>query len=1253
MKIWLALIFSLLSAAQCAEPVPSVPPGLSAGDWNGIRAEYERHRHSAVATLDGQVLRNPGQQWTTHCDGRGFLVTPDAGTWTWGLELQSYGFAGAEGTPLLRPLVTANGACVIYEHDGNVEEWFVNDERGLEHGFTLRERPAQSDQSDSSDKSDLCFTLAVRGSLAAAAHPDGQSVQFQNENGTAMLTYAGLKVWDAAGRTLPARMESADGTLRLLVDETGAHYPLTIDPVAQQAYLKASNTGAGSLFGYAVAVSGDTAVVSGMRDSSTVVRSGTVYVFVRTGTTWTQQAMLKASNAGDFDHFGWSVGISGNTIVVGAMAEDSIATGVGGNGADNSALDSGAAYVFIRSGTTWTQQAYLKAANTDAGDSFGTSVAISGDTVVVGAPSEASIDTGPESNDGDDSAPDAGAAYVFVRTGIAWTQQSYLKASNTEAGDFFGVSVAVEGNTIAVGASSEDGSSRGVNGNADINGAVDAGAVFVFTREETRWFQEAYVKASNPDAGDQFGFRVALSGETLVAGARGESSSSERDENDNGTLSAGAAYVFLRSGTVWSQEAYLKATHPGVEDQFGNAVAVSGDTIAIGAPGEASSATGIGGNEADNSAPYAGAVYVFTRRGTRWSREAYVKAANTGAEDYFGWSVALSGDTAVAGAFFEDSSATGVNSAQNDDGALSSGAASVFLRTAGTWAQQAYLKAPNSANNDQFGWSVAVSGDLVVVGAPQESSNATGVNGNQADNSFNQAGAAYIFARSGGVWTQEAYLKASNPEALDRFGHAVAAGNDYVVVGAPEEDSGGFGINHPTGQSNNSVPSAGAAYIFVRSGGVWSQHVYVKAAAFNPGNLDRFGWSIAASGETVVIGSPDQDTGFTAGAGAAYVFTRSGGVWTQQWFLKATHPDGDDRFGTSVAVDGNTIVVGAPREDSSATGVNGNELDINAGLSGAAYVFVRNAGVWSQQAFLKASNTGAGDSFGWSVGAAGDTVVVGANLEDSNGIGGQLDNSFGGSGAAYVFVRNGTVWSQEAWLKASNTAASEGFGYSVAASGDTVVAGANVAGNSGTAYVFNRSGGLWSQQAIVKASNAGPGDDFGWALALSGSTLVVGAYREDSNARGVNGNQADNSAPESGAAYVFDLAAPTCVETWRQTWFGNPDGNGDEADLADKDRDGQVNLIEFATGQNPLVSTPRPFALTKNGSTLEFTWPRYKCPAGEASVTVEWSDTLSTWSTTGVTSSVLSDLGTVEQMKSTVPAGTAGKRYVRLRITVP
>ena len=207
----------------------------------------------------------------------------------------------------------------------------------------------------------------------------------------------------------------------------------------------------------------------------------------------------------------------------------------------------------------------------------------------------------------------------------------------------------------------------------------------------------------------------------------------------------------MRSGTNWSQQAYLKASNTGAGDQFGLLAAASGDTVVISAPHEASNATGVNGIQTNNNAVGSGAVYVFVRNGTNWSQQAYLKASNTGAGDNFGEPVDVSGDTIVVGAEAEDSNATGVNGILTNNSAAGSGAAYVFVRNGTNWSQQAYLKASNTGANDLFGLVVAHSGNTVVVGAPFEASNAIGVNGNQSNNSAANSGAVYVFTGLGPV----------------------------------------------------------------------------------------------------------------------------------------------------------------------------------------------------------------------------------------------------------------------------------------------------------------------------------------------------------------------------------------------------------------------------------------------------------------------------------------------------------------------
>ena len=465
-----------------------------------------------------------------------------------------------------------------------------------------------------------------------------------------------------------------------------------------------------------------------------------------------QQAYLKASNTGGGDVFGLSVAISGDTLVVGAIGEDSNATGINGDQGNNMMPDSGAVYVYTRSGTVWSQQAYIKASNTGGGDGFGRSVAISGNTLVVGAHLEDSNATGINGDQGNNSALDSGAVYVFTRSGTVWSQQAYIKASNTGGGDGFGLSAAISDNTLVVGAIGEDSNATGIDGDQSDNSMLESGAAYVFTRSGAVWSQQAYLKASNTGGGDFFGLSVVISDNTLMAGAIGEDSNAtgvNGDQVSNSALDSGAVYAFIRSGTVWSQQAYLKASNTGGGDEFGRSMAATGDTLVVGAHLEDSNATGIDGDQDNFLANDSGAAYAFIRSGTQWSQQAYIKASNTDGGDEFGQSMAITGNTLVIGAHLEDSNATGINGDQDNFLAIDSGAAYGFGRNGTQWSQQAYIKASNTGGGDQFGVSVTLSVNTLVAGAIGEDSNATGVNGDQSDNSALDSGAAYALHISG------------------------------------------------------------------------------------------------------------------------------------------------------------------------------------------------------------------------------------------------------------------------------------------------------------------------------------------------------------------------------------------------------------------------------------------------------------------------------------------------------------------------
>lgn len=492
---------------------------------------------------------------------------------------------------------------------------------------------------------------------------------------------------------------------------------------------------------------------------------------------------IKSSNNNMTDVFGLSLDISedGNTLAVGTTYESSNATGIDGNQQDNSASISGAVYVFTKVAGEWSQQAYIKASNTETFDRFSFAISLSNDghTLAVGAIDEDSSATGINGSEGDNSAMNSGAAFVFIRSGMSWSQQAYIKASNTEANDRFGDNLVLsgDGDTLAIAAWGEDSNATGINGNQSNNSAMESGAVYIYTRTGVTWSQQAYVKASNTDANDLFGRYLDLSfdGNTLAVSAEAEDSNAtgiNGDQNNNLSSASGAVYVYVRTANLWSQEAYIKASNTNLGDVFGgalnalfiaygrlgNSIAISddGNTLVVGTGGESSNAIGINGDENNNLSPLSGAVYVFNRSGSTWSQEAYIKASNAEAGEFFGTSVSISsdGNTLAVGAPSERSNATGVNGDETDNSIDYSGAVYLFKRVASVWTQHAYIKASNTGvdpffinEGDSFGYAIAISGDgnKLASGAPLEDSDATGINGNQTDNSSQNAGAVYIY----------------------------------------------------------------------------------------------------------------------------------------------------------------------------------------------------------------------------------------------------------------------------------------------------------------------------------------------------------------------------------------------------------------------------------------------------------------------------------------------------------------------------
>ena len=501
------------------------------------------------------------------------------------------------------------------------------------------------------------------------------------------------------------------------------------------------------------------------------------------------------------------------------------------------------------------------------------------------------------------------------------------------------------------------------------------------------------------------------------------------------------------------QVAYLKASNPGMFDHFGegdaisfhtgNAVAVSADgtTIAVGAQHEGSASRGVNGDQSDDSAYDAGAVYVFTGGGMNWAQQTYIKASNADPGDHFGNVVVLSadGNTMAVAAYWEASATTGVDGDQMDNSRPQAGAVYVFTRSGETWSQQAYLKASNTGNTsggdgvidgDQFGTSLAISGDgnTVAVGAVTEDSAASGIDGDQADDSAVSAGAVYVFTRTGTTWAQQAYVKSAAPAEFtngDMFGYSVALNDDgnMLAVGVYDEGGSSRGINEAVDGGGR---GSGAGYVFARVGETWSQEAYLKSPIAEGNDSWGIGIALSADGDTLALGSADEDclasgvnppgcdadTDADTSAGAVSVFVREGTTWTQQAYLKASNASAGDWFGLRVALsgDGNALVATAIYEASAGRGIDGLQNDDSADDAGAAYFFTRSGTEWTQQAYVKASNADAYDQFGGAVAVSSDgrTMVTGAHGEDSAAQtvnGDQADNALDESGAVYVFTR--------------------------------------------------------------------------------------------------------------------------------------------------------------------------------------------------------------------------------------------------------
>ena len=729
-----------------------------------------------------------------------------------------------------------------------------------------------------------------------------------------------------------------------------------------------------------------------------------------------EERLLPSFAVGD-SQAGWSVDISGDTAVIGAPYDD------------DAGVDAGAVWVYQRVGAKWVQQQKLYASDFDPiGDLMGTSVAIDGDVIAVGAPNDNVL----------------GSVLIFRRSGSTWIETQLIDSPGDRG---YGSSVALGGGHLAIGMA-DDYIGRPVYVFEDVAGT------FAFDR-------------SFATSDQTFGSPIAVDGDTLVIG----------DEDLEPIFHV---YRHGASGT-WSEEAALGPPQPtyGLASAQPNSLSIDGDTLVASA-----------------SLGFNSFVAVYTRSGSTWDGGTYIGDPDSPWDS--GWSnaqVAVDGDVVVTGqplesastlrifrragsTWTEDPPLTGDRSAEglghglaldrgvvlagapfDDDLGPNVGAASLFDLVDSGWLARSF---PHSSDED--GFAIAVDGATVAVGAPGASS---------------FSGEAYIYTRGANGWVELQRITPSDHVIGDSFGSSVAVAGNVVVVGAPAKSS-----------------SSGAAYVFTRANGTFTQRAKLVESA--PANGNQFGAAVAATGDWIFVGAP----GEFGQQGVARVFRRSGSAWPENDELGASPPTSGDRFGASLAVDGNLLLVGVPGDDTEAA--NGGAV--------IPFGYVSQAAQWVADAKITPSLVSSGEKFGSAVAIDGTRAVIGAPFATSTGA---------NAGRAWVYAHGTSGWTEQAQLLGSRTAAGDELGLAVAISGNVAAVGAphgsQRAAQAGEVSVFTASGSTWSELHEIEASDGLASDFFGSAVGLVGDALLVGA----------DGNDAAGAA--AGRTYAIDVSVlPDC-----------------------------------------------------------------------------------------------------------------------------
>lgn len=969
------------AASTAGGPPAGIPgSGLSAGDWNQMLqvvrdSEYQVSWQSptCLAGVAG-ALQAPNRAHDLRVyflDDGVSVVGRRQTTPSWVLGLQAAD-AGAAVTRWFEPARPERVGDEIAYRRGEVTESFKNTAAGLGHSITVCPDGTGRDGGGCTGTIDV----AITGGFDLVA--EGNEVALRREDGAAELRYRVLGGVDARGREVPVLVSATKGSIRMAAGgDVAATYPITVHAqLVQAAILEVANSDApmtGARLGSAVAVAGDLAAVGAPGFDLVTIRSGAVFLFHRIGTGWVEEGRLAPSDGTVNAGFGSALVLDDDRLAVGASSASA-----------GSVVEAGAVYVYSKAGGAWALQAKVTATDAAQANRFGTAVALAGEFLAVGAPSaRAGLVLG------------AGAVYLFRSTGTGWNQEARVTVPEPSEAAGFGQSVVMADALVVAGAPFERDRNQG-----------SAGAVYTVSGGGGGWGIAKRLVPELAEAGARFGYSLGVDGGILGVGAPWAAGAASR---------CGAVYGFALDGGVWSQTVKLQRADCPSEYALGTSVAVDGGILVAGAPG-AGSASGA-----------AGRVHVWSVGAGRSFDQVAVLAPAEGKSAYqFGAAVALGAGTILAGGPSADSLGA------------TSGAAWVFTTVGGGWTQQARLLGRGAGFSDQFGHSVAIDGDTVVIGARLEDLAGKA-----------EAGAAYVFTRGASGWLVQDRVTAGDAAVSDQFGYSVAVSGDTIVVGAwMDDDLGG---------------ASGSAYVFERTGSEWQQRA--KLTGSDSKANDFFGVSVDVEGDTAVIGS--------AGGSSIYVFSRTGGNWQQQQRLTPFARPALDYFGATVSLAGDTLAVAAFPDGQ------------------AAYVFVRQVGTWVQQARIISPEPGASTTFGEPVAVYGDTLVVGAPY--NGGTGSKV-------GRAYVFERSGVTWQHRASLLAPGSSAEEFdlFGGAVAVGEGGVLVGASgkvaTGTKAGAAYQFLRQvDGSWTLASTFAPVSPQLDMHFGNSVAMAAGRVVIGA----------------------------------------------------------------------------------------------------------------------------------------------------------------